>query len=104
MPNPPSPSLRRVAAGRLNRQKRGPLTDAGRERLRQAALERQLWRRSTGPRTAEGKLRSAANGKLRQRGELSIRGVRASLAAEVGLLSDMVAARKLVAERLGSGG
>ncbi|MCC6419833.1 MAG: hypothetical protein IT429_16490 [Gemmataceae bacterium] len=59
---------------------------------------------STGPRSAEGKARAAANGKVRQRGELSIREVRALVAAEVGLVSDMVAARRLVAELLAKSG
>ncbi len=104
MPSPSSPSPRRVAAGRLNRQKRGPLTPEGRERLRQAAREHQPWLVSTGPRSAEGKARAAANGKVRQRGELSIREVRALVAAEVGLVSDMVAARRLVAELLAKSG
>jgi hypothetical protein len=102
MPSPSSPSPRRVAAGRMNRQKRGPLTPQGRERLRQAALEHQPWLRSTGPRSSAGKIRSAANGKVRQRGERSVREARAALAEELGLVSDMRAARKLVAELLES--
>ena len=103
MPSPSTPNPRRVLAGQRNRQKRGPLTAAGRERLRQAALEHQPWLRSTGPRTPIGKARAAANGKARQRGELSIREVRASVAAEVGLISDMAAGRRLVAELLRNG-
>jgi len=104
MSSPSTPSPKRVAAGRLNRQKRGPLTPGGRERLRQAALERQLWRRSTGPRTAAGKARAAANGKARQKGQLSARALRASLAEECRLVSGMAEARKLAAELLGSQG
>jgi hypothetical protein len=103
-PSPPSSNPRRVAAGKLNRKKRGPLTEAGRERLRQAALEHQPWLHATGPRSPEGKLRSSANGKWRQRGELSIREIRALVAAEVGVVNDMATARQLVAELLGAGG
>jgi len=40
---------------------RGPLTDAGRERLRQAALRNRPWLQSTGPRTEAGKRRVAQN-------------------------------------------
>ena len=42
-------------ARRRNWAKRGPLTEAGRERLRCAALRDKPWLRSTGPRTAHGK-------------------------------------------------
>src|SRR4051794_29782337 len=100
MPSPPTPNPRRVLAGKRNRQKRGPLTPEGRERLRQAALERRPWLSSTGPRSAAGKARAAANGKVRKRGELSVREVRILVAAEVGLIGEMIAARQLVAELL----
>ena len=46
---------RRVAAGRANRQKRGPLTEAGRQRLRAAALMHKAWEYSTGPTTPEAR-------------------------------------------------
>lgn len=101
MPNPSSANPRRVAAGRLNRLKRGPLTPEGRERLRRAVLANRPWEASTGPRTARGKALSAANGKLRQKGERSVREVRRSLAEVTGLVSDMAAGRRLVAELLG---
>lgn len=39
----------------------GPLTSAGRERLRAAAHRNQPWKHSTGPRTAAGKGRSRMN-------------------------------------------
>ena len=52
---------RRVAAGRINQTKSKGLTPAGLERLRQAALANRPWELSTGPRTPEGKARSAAN-------------------------------------------
>jgi hypothetical protein len=76
------------------------LTAEGKERLRQAALAGQPWRYSTGPRTPEGKARSAANGKLRQKGSMSVREVRASLAELKGIVGDMAAWRRLVAELL----
>ena len=49
---------------------------AGRERLRAAALASRPWEHSTGPRTAEGKARSAENGRSRQEGPISARRVR----------------------------
>ena len=98
--NPPSPSPRRVAAGKLNRQKRRGLTPEGRERLRQAARANRPWEHTTGPRTPEGKARAARNGKARQKGEQSVREVRRCLAEVVGLVYDMAAGRRLVAELL----
>lgn len=71
---------RRVLAGRENRKKRGPLSAESRERLRAAALRNQPWRQSTGPRTPEGKVRAAKNGKARQVGPRSVREIRADLA------------------------
>lgn len=98
--NRPSPSPRRVAAGKLNRRKRGPLTAAGLERLREVALSNRPWARSTGSRTPEGKAAAARNGKVRQKGERSIREVRHALAEVTGLVGDLVAVRRLVAELL----
>ena len=91
----PSPNPRRVAAGRLNRQKRQGLTPEGRERLRQAALAGRPWLHSSGPKTAEGKARVAQNAKRRQAGEPSAREVRRELAALTGLVVDMAALRRL---------
>src|SRR5262245_3564617 len=54
---------RRVAAGRINGLKRRPWTVEDRQRLRIRALETKPWRFSTGPRTAEGKMRATANGR-----------------------------------------
>jgi hypothetical protein len=93
-------SLRRVAAGRLNRQKRGPLSPEARARLRQAALRNQPWRASTGPRTAAGKVKSAANGKRRQTSERSVRDVCRSLAEFTTLAHGLSQARRLIAELL----
>ena len=89
----PSPSPRRVAAGRRNRALRGPLTPGGRQRLREAALRGRPWRFATGPRTAAGKLRVAQNGRLRQAGEFSARELRRHLAALTSFVMDMAALR-----------
>ena len=85
MPNKPTslPNPRRVAAGRRNWLKRGPLTAAGRERLRQSAIKNQPWRWSTGPRTPEGKAKVAANGRKHQKGAKSVRELRGGRAAHV---------------------
>ena len=88
------PNPRRVAAGKLNRAKRRGLTAAGRERLRQSALAHRPWVFSTGPRTAAGKLRVAANGRLRQKGEQSCRQLQGMLAGLVQLAGEMAALRR----------
>ena len=54
-------SQRKLEANRLNLKKRKGLSPEGRERLREAALRRRLWQNSTGPRTAAGRVKSAAN-------------------------------------------
>jgi hypothetical protein len=51
-----------VAAGKCRR----PWNDVDREFFRQVALKHQPWLRSTGPRTARGKARSALNGLCRR--------------------------------------
>ena len=70
------PNPKRVAAGQRNRAVRGPLTEAGRERLRAAAHLHRPWEHSTGPKTEAGKQQAVDNGKLRQRGEFSQRQLR----------------------------
>ena len=87
----------RVAAGRRNRQLRGPLTDEGRRRLREAALATKPWKRSTGPRTAEGKAAVAENGRKHRKGEMSVREQRAALAEVNILFAEMATLRKSVA-------
>jgi len=57
-------------------RKRRGLSPEGREKLRQAAVANRPWEHSTGPRTPEGKARSAANGKVRQKGPYSTRELR----------------------------
>ena len=52
----------RVAAGRKNGCKRRPWGPEDRQRLRELALRNKPWKPSTGPRSEEGKYRSAANG------------------------------------------
>jgi hypothetical protein len=96
----PTPNPKRVAAGKLNRQKWRGLTPEGRERLRQAALANQPWQHSTGPRTAAGKVKAAANGKRRQASEHSVREVRRSLAELATLALGLSQARRLVAKLL----
>ena len=90
------PNPRRVAAGHLNRAKRGGLTPECLERLRKAALQNQPWKSSTGPRTVEGKANSALNGKTRQIGMMSVRAIRAELASLKLLIHEMTEARELV--------
>lgn len=90
-----SPNPKRVEAGRRNRSLRGALTPQGCERLRQAAILNRPWQRSTGPKTAAGKARSAANGRLRQKGDKSIRQIRGSVADACRLIDQMAAYRRL---------
>jgi hypothetical protein len=66
-------------AAKLNRQKRGPLSEAGREKLREGALKHCPWRHATGPRTQQGKAQARRNGKRRQSGPLSTREMKAEL-------------------------
>ena len=75
-PNPPVLTPRQIA-GRLNHSKRKGLSAAGRQRLREAAKLNRPWKHATGPRTLEGKRRSAANGRVRQIGSLSVRQLQA---------------------------
>jgi hypothetical protein len=85
----------------LNRQKRRGLSPEGRERLRQAALAGRPWTHSTGPKTAEGKTRAAANGRARQRGVHSIREVRGLLAGVCELAGQMASLRQELLGRPG---
>ena len=55
------PTQRQIEAYRRNWAKHGPITPAGRERLRQAALRDRPWEHSTGPRTPAGKAKSREN-------------------------------------------
>ena len=91
---PTHKSPARVAAGRRNRQLRGPLTDAGRKQLREAALKHKPWKSSTGPRTSAGKALVALNGKYRQKGQLSVRQKLALTADTRALINTMASLRR----------
>src|SRR5262245_23533624 len=89
------PNPNRVEAGRRNRALRKGLTEEGRRRLREAALYHRPWEHATGPLTAAGRARSAANGKQRQRGPCSVRALRAELAGLRDLVRTMQESRGL---------
>jgi len=71
----------RVAAPEENHMRRVRFSPEGLQKLRETALRNRPWERSTGPRSAAGKARSAANGKTRQKGPKSVREARAEVAA-----------------------
>lgn len=75
------PSPLRSIVGKCNRANRKGLTDGGRQRLQAAAHQHQPWRYSSGPKTPLGKYLSARNGKVRQKGEFSVREARAEVQA-----------------------
>ena len=75
----PPPNPKRVAAGKRNWLLRQGLTPEGRQRLQLAVSRYKPWQYSTGPRTAAGKAKVAANGKKRQLGSLSVRELKADL-------------------------
>jgi hypothetical protein len=58
------------------------------------------WEHSTGPRTAEGKAKVAANGRRTQEGKHFRRAARRQLADLRGLIAGMGAARRQVTELL----
>lgn len=91
---PHTPNPKRVAAGKRNRRLWAGHTPAGLERLRACALRERPWERATGPRTAAGKARAAANGKVTQKGPKSVREIRAGLAELMELVADMRATRQ----------
>src|ERR1700690_4387071 len=69
----------RQLAGRANWLRRRGLTAEGRPALRLAALAHEPWTHATGPKTAAGKTKSAANGRWRQRSVTSMRAIRRQL-------------------------
>lgn len=75
------PSPKRQAAGRLNRQKRRGLTEAGRQKLRESAAKNRPWQHSTGPKSVFGRLRAAQNGRKRPKRTTSIRQMKSDLRA-----------------------
>ena len=95
---PPNP--RRVAADNLNAMQRVGFSEDGLARLRAAAPFTPPRRYSTGPRTAEGKARSSANGRTRQVGPMSVRELRRELAVVNELCAGIARTRvALIAER-----
>jgi hypothetical protein len=89
-----TPNPKRVAAGRVNRMLRKGLTPEGRSRLRESIRRTQPWLRATGPRTEAGKRRASENGRARQRGERSVRQLRAELADVARLVRTACAVRR----------
>jgi hypothetical protein len=87
-----------VEAGRRNRRLWRGFSAGGLERLREAALAGRPWEHATGPRTPEGKARAAANGKLRQTGPVSARGLKAEVAEFHALARRMAALRSRLAD------
>jgi hypothetical protein len=77
----PIANPRRVAAGKVNGPKRGPLSEASIQRLRAAALRNKPWLHSSGPKTPEWRRQAALNGKCRQLGPRSVREMQADLRA-----------------------
>ena len=71
----------------MNIRLRRPWSPEDRARQRQNALRFRPWEHATGPKTPEGKRRSAANGPRYQRQPGSQRAVRASLADVRALIS-----------------
>ena len=89
-----TPSRRRADSA-APRRRRYRLSPEGRERLLSAALQNKPWEKSTGPRTVEGKARSARNS--RPRGDQPcIRELQAELAGVFALMDRMVATRRLL--------
>ena len=93
----PSDDPQRSEPSNRRRPRSCQFSPEGLERLRAAAKATRPWERSCGPRTAAGKARSAQNGRLRQKGEKSVRELRAELASLFTLIHEMDATRRLVA-------
>ena len=96
------PNPRRQAAGRNNRKKRKGLTEPGRQRLRESTIKHQPWKMSTGPKTVMGRRRSANNGRHSQKGEASIRQLKAELRASVDCGDELRAIRQMLSSGLRS--
>ena len=97
------PNPKRVSAGRLNRQKWSGITAEGRQRLRASCLKHAPWKLSTGPRTVEGKARSAANARVLQKGPVSVRQRRAEVAEFLGLIGLLRRTRRDLGELITMG-
>ena len=94
--HPTSPCVDPRQADPPGRSRRGPKSWSpdGLERLRASAMATRPWELTCGPRTAEGKARSARNGRARQKGEKSVRELRAELAGVFSLIHSMDATRR----------
>ena len=89
------PNPKRVSAGRLNQLKRKGFTPEGLQRLRESTLRNKPWQYSTGPKTPEGKARSAQNGRYNQTCSIP-REQRRREMAEIGdVVAGLVSARQL---------
>ena len=95
------PNPKRVAAGYRNRLQRQGVTEAGRQRLREAALAHKPWLHSTGSRTPAGKARAALNGKGQQVDEVSQRAVRRELAGLDSVIEQLASLRRQLARDFG---
>ena len=73
-------------------------TPEDRERRWQSALAHRPWQHSTGPRTAAGKAKVAANARCLQKGEKSVRQLRAELADIETLLCEMSDTRRAIVQ------
>jgi hypothetical protein len=86
----PTDSSGSIAAEPPTESNRAKHTPEGRERLRLAAFATRPWRYSTGPKSPEGKARSAANGRSKQAGTRSMRDLKREL-AEVATAAEALA-------------
>src|ERR1700722_15045693 len=84
----------RVLAGKRNRRLRRPITDAGRRRRSEAARRNRAWEKSSGPKTAAGKVAAARNGRARMNGDLSVRDGRAAIARIKAMIAQLACLRK----------
>lgn len=89
----PSRNPKRVAAGRLNQQRRQGLTEAGRLAVQSTILVHQPWRHATGPKSAEGKAMCAKNGRLTRKGFTGVRETARALKAIRSMISMMRVSR-----------
>jgi hypothetical protein len=84
---------RRSEINRRNRQHWRGMSPEGKARVRAAVLLHRPFERSTGPRTPEGKARSARNGRVGREGP-SVRELRAELAGILTLMNQMAVTRR----------